>query len=309
MTVSIIVPVYGVERYIRECAVSLFSQTYEDIEYIFCDDCTPDRSIDVLREVMAEYPERKVRIIRNETNRGLGGTRQHLVSEIKTGYFMIVDSDDLLPENAVEVLVNRMKETDADIVDAGYAEYANGQAGTAKMPCHDIGKKYLNKVLCNNLVSLRVWGKLYKTSVIGKVPELFMQGIDFAEDYCATSRLAAVTTRSWADKVVYYYRTDNISSYTQNISEKNILSYFRACGKVLSFYHRRGHLPFSLEIGMLNAYRECRRSAIDLQKADDIIRYVPQHFRARFVCWLLRSETVPLVICDYVYRIFRTLAV
>ncbi|MDD7095845.1 MAG: glycosyltransferase, partial [Bacteroidales bacterium] len=46
--VSILVPVYGVEKYIEKCAVSLFEQSYEDIEYIFVNDCTPDRSIEVL---------------------------------------------------------------------------------------------------------------------------------------------------------------------------------------------------------------------------------------------------------------------
>ena len=54
MTVTVIVPVYGVEKYIAECAESLFSQTYSDIEYVFCDDCTPDRSIELLREVVEE---------------------------------------------------------------------------------------------------------------------------------------------------------------------------------------------------------------------------------------------------------------
>jgi len=309
MTVTIIVPVYGVERYIRECAESLFSQTYEDIEYIFCDDCTPDRSMEVLHGVMAEYPNRNVRVIRNEKNKGLGGTRLHLTSEIKTDYFMIVDSDDLLPKDAVEVLVNRMKETNTDIVDAGYAEYANGITSNEKMPCHDTGNKYLNKVLCNNLVSLRVWGKLYKTEVLKKIPDLFVEGIDFAEDLCATTRLAAITSRSWVDKVVYYYRTDNISSYTQNISEKNILSYFRACGKILSFYHRKGHLSFALEIGILNAYRECSKSGIPVDKADEIIRYVPQHMRALLLFKMLRSKTIPFAVSDYVYRIFRALAI
>ena len=59
MNVTILVPVYGVERYIKECAESLFGQTYKDIEYVFCDDCTPDKSIEVLKEVVARYPERK----------------------------------------------------------------------------------------------------------------------------------------------------------------------------------------------------------------------------------------------------------
>lgn len=310
MTVTIIVPVYGVERYIRECAESLFTQTYKDIEYIFCDDCTPDRSIEVLHEVMDEHPERTphVRIIRNENNKGLGGTRLHLVSEINTDYFMIVDSDDLLPADSVETLVRQMERTDTDIVDAAYAEYANGNASSAFMPCHLTGRKYLNKVLCNNLVSLHVWGKLYKSSILTKLPDMFCEGIDYAEDMCATTRLASITTRSWTDEVVYYYRTDNINSYTQNVSKKNILSYFRACGKILSFYHRQGHLPFALEIGMLNAYRECRKSNIGFDVADDAIRYVPQHFRAGLIFRLLRSKSVPLFIGDYVYRLFRALA-
>lgn len=285
MTVTIIIPVYGVERYVGECARSLFAQTYKDIEYVFCDDCTPDRSIDVLREVIDEFPERKehVQIIRNERNLGLGGTRRHLISRISTDYFLIVDSDDLLPENAVEVLVGRMKETDTDIVDAAYAEYSDGKAGEAILPSHDTGSSYLKKVWVQNTVSLRVWGRLYKTSVLLSVPDLFVEGIDFAEDTCATSRLAAVTTRSWTDEVVYYYRTDNATSYTQNISEKNILSYFRACQKILSFYRMRGHLPLALEIGILNCYRECCKSHIDTAKADEIIRYVPEHYRARLL--------------------------
>ena len=123
MTVTVIVPVYGVEKYIVECAESLFAQTYSDIEYVFCDDCTPDRSMELLREVMERYPERKehVRIIRNEQNKGLGGTRRHLISHINSEVFLIVDSDDILPPDAVKILVNRMKETDTEIVDGAYA--------------------------------------------------------------------------------------------------------------------------------------------------------------------------------------------
>ena len=70
--VSVIVPVYKVEPYIARCARSLFGQTLKDIEYIFIDDCTPDRSIEVLREVLEEYPERKeqVRIFRMPENGG-----------------------------------------------------------------------------------------------------------------------------------------------------------------------------------------------------------------------------------------------
>ena len=57
--VSVIIPVYGVEKYIERCARSLFKQTLDDIEYLFIDDCTPDDSVDVLRNVLEEYPNRK----------------------------------------------------------------------------------------------------------------------------------------------------------------------------------------------------------------------------------------------------------
>ena len=309
MTLTIIVPVYGVEKYIAECAESLFSQTYSDIEYVFCDDCTPDRSIELLREVMERYPERKerVRIVHNDTNMGIGTTRKRLVSEVHTDTFLFVDSDDVLPLNAVETLAKRMKETDTEIVDGAYAIYVDEKAGKIVTPPHDEPSKYLDKILCQNIILPRVWGRLYKTSVLNKVKDLFIEGIDFAEDICATSRLACVTSRSWTDEVVYYYRTDNINSYTRNITKRNILSYFRAMSVVLSFYHqRKGHLPMSLEIGVLNAYRQCGRSRIPVTTADETIAYVPEHFSARLLYWLFHSKSVlVLKLADYLYRLIR----
>ena len=309
MTVTIIVPVYGVEKYIAECAESLFAQTYSDIEYVFCDDCTPDRSIELLREVMERYPERKehVRIIRNEQNKGLGGTRRHLISHINSEAFIIVDSDDVLPPDAVSILVNKMNETDSDIVDGAYAIYVDEKVGKVIIPPHDEPSRYLDKILCQNIILPRVWGRLYKTSVLNKVKDLFIEGIDFAEDICATSRLACVTSRSWTDEVVYYYRTDNINSYTRNITKRNTLSYFRAMSVVLSFYHqRKGHLPMSLEIGVLNAYRQCGRSNIPVSMADETIGYVPEHFSARLLYWLFHSKSgLVLKLTDYLYRFIR----
>ena len=307
MQVTIIVPVYGVEKHIRECAQSLFSQTYEKMEYVFCDDCTPDRSIEILHEVMAEYPERKVRIIKNERNKGLGGTRARLVQEVKSDCFLIVDSDDILPENAVEILVKRMKETDTDIVEGGYAEYCNGNICKQIAPSHDNAAKYIRKAMCQNVVTLHVWGRLYKTSVLRTIPDLFIEGIDFAEDVCAISRLVSVTTRSWTDETVYYYRTDNDSSYTNNISEKSIRSYIMAQRRILSFYLRCGHLPFALEIGILNALREYRRQGFDMQELDDTLQYVPEHFMARVLHRMFRSHSIPLVFTDYLYRMARLL--
>ena len=79
--VSILVPVYKVENYIERCAHSVFEQTYPNIEYIFVDDCTPDRSIEVLERVMKDYPERAkhVKIVHFEKNKGVAVVRNTLV--------------------------------------------------------------------------------------------------------------------------------------------------------------------------------------------------------------------------------------
>lgn len=88
--ISIIVPVYGVEKYIERCARSLFEQTLREIEYIFVNDGTKDRSIDVLKSVLKDYPDRisHVKILEHEINRGLPKARQTGISA-STGDYLI----------------------------------------------------------------------------------------------------------------------------------------------------------------------------------------------------------------------------
>lgn len=67
MKVSVIVPIYKVERFIARCVTSLMKQTLQDVEYIFVDDATPDQSLSILQEVLVAYPERK-KICKNITS-------------------------------------------------------------------------------------------------------------------------------------------------------------------------------------------------------------------------------------------------
>ena len=75
--ISVIIPIYKVEKYIDRCARSLFCQTMQDIEYIFVNDCTPDDSVRLLQSVIDEYPKRKpyIKIISHERNMGSGIVR------------------------------------------------------------------------------------------------------------------------------------------------------------------------------------------------------------------------------------------
>ena len=121
--VTICVPIYNVEPFFERCIRSLFEQTYDSIEYIFVDDCSPDNCIKILKETQCDYPERvpHVHIIRHEKNRGLSAARNTAVAHCQTDFLLHVDSDDFLERDAVEKLVNEQQEDDYDIV-TGNAE-------------------------------------------------------------------------------------------------------------------------------------------------------------------------------------------
>ena len=116
--VSIIVPVYGVEKYIEKCARSVFEQTYSNLEIIFVDDCTPDNSINVLRSTLEEYPtmKDKTQILSYPKNKGLAGARKFGLEHASGDYVLQIDSDDYIDVNMVEAMVAEVEKTDADIV-------------------------------------------------------------------------------------------------------------------------------------------------------------------------------------------------
>lgn len=309
MTVTILVPVYGVEKYIAQCAESLFAQTYPNIEYVFCDDCTPDRSIEVLQSVMEKYPERKaaVRIIRQDHNSGLGGARKRLLQEVHTDTFCLVDADDTLPIDAIDILVKRMETTRKDIVEGAFRELRNDILSKPILRYKGNENTYRNRILCCNLENHCVWGKLYKSSLIELLPDMFVEGIDCSEDYCATSRILALASRTYTEGVTYHYRVDSNGTFKDTVSRKNFLSTVKACSKVLQFYRSYGRLGLAVEVGVLNVYRVRRRSDVSLYETDRLLHYVPENLSARMVCSLLRTDKY-YKLGDFLYRALRTIA-
>lgn len=113
--VSIIVPVYGVEKYLRRCINSLINQTLKNIEIILIDDASPDKSYLIMKEYEKDYPE-KIRCIYLKENIRQGGARNIGVKESKGEYILFVDSDDWVDFSICEKLYLRAKENNSDIV-------------------------------------------------------------------------------------------------------------------------------------------------------------------------------------------------
>ena len=96
---SVLVPIYGVEKYIERCATSLFEQTLQDhIEFIFVNDCTKDNSVVKLLNLLKKYPHRisQVKLLEHSRNRGLAASRQTALNHATGDYVLTVDSDDWL---------------------------------------------------------------------------------------------------------------------------------------------------------------------------------------------------------------------
>ena len=115
--VSVIVPVYNVEKYLRQCLDSLVNQTLKDIEIICINDGTKDNSVEIINEYVKKCPNI---ILINQENQGLGMARNNAMKHAKGDYIAFVDSDDWVDTDMYEVLYNKAIETDADIVECDY---------------------------------------------------------------------------------------------------------------------------------------------------------------------------------------------
>ena len=117
--VSIIVPVYNVEKYLSRCLDSLLHQTVDSYEIICVNDCSPDGSEDILKRYAEDFPG-KIRVLRNERNMGLGLSRNKGIEAAQGEYLMFVDSDDYVKPNYVETYLNEMLKEPVDILVGGY---------------------------------------------------------------------------------------------------------------------------------------------------------------------------------------------
>lgn len=311
LKISILTPIYGVEKYIEQCARSLFEQSYAPIEYIFVDDCTPDKSIGILQSLLKEYPERaqQVRIIHHDRNRGVGAARQTALMAATGDYLLFADSDDMLPEDAVKKLARKADSSHADLIDGGYREWCDEKAGRLQKPFDVSDKKLLKQLVCQNIITNRLWGRIYKRSLIMEHRIFFEEGINYAEDLFWNAQFMFYGKKVNIDDAVYYYRTDNENSYNHNISEKNLLSYFKSTRRLIDFFEQNDKAHQYLratEIGIVNAYRWAANAQVAFEKVDQALDYKPKSCLIRLIIKLIKKG-VPVKKVNLIYLSYRRL--
>lgn len=175
--VSIIIPVYGVERYIEKCVRSLFEQTLTDIELVFVDDCSTDGSMDILRTLTGEYKDRleaeqkTVHIERMPQNSGQADVRQYAITLCTGDYIIHCDSDDWVEPDMYRSMYEAAIRENADMVVCDAYEHEREKV------IHSAGCRttIINDFLSDCLTqrSLRtLWNKLIRREICQSVPTL-----------------------------------------------------------------------------------------------------------------------------------------
>jgi len=208
-TVSVIVPVYNGERYLSACIDSILSQTFTDMEILFVNDGSSDRSA----EILAEYAARDARIrVITQKNSGVGAARNAALDACTGEYIRFIDCDDTLPPESMQVLVDKARANESDLVIAAFNEWWSGKKflrdlmkSESTLDCNDFLQdltRYPQSFFFGVL-----WNKLFRREYIAAHHIRFTPDMSWGEDFAFVMQYLVYAERvSYTRTPVYDYR-------------------------------------------------------------------------------------------------------
>lgn len=215
--VSIVLPVYGVENYIRRCMESIFIQECDSvqIECVIVDDCSPDGSMCIVEQMLLDYQGGIVfQLLRHECNRGLSAARNTGLMAAKGEFFLFLDSDDLLPLHAVECLVDAKRNNPN--VDVVMGNVFDCHQNKPVMPTNQAitlleGREKLCRSLLNNTIIVTAWNKLVNHQLLLDNNLFFIEGVLFEDIPWTYDLLSHVDSLLILPTITYYYEYNETS--------------------------------------------------------------------------------------------------
>lgn len=217
--VSVIMPVYNAEKYLEKSLLFLCRQTLQNIEFIIINDASTDNSLDIMTAFKMAFPDKFV-VLNSTQNRGPGGARNIGLSYARGEYVGFVDSDDFANPHMFELLYNKAKEKDSDLVMCAFRH--KGVDDDLFIGTEDF-KEGLNGEARSKLIVFTgfLWNSIFRKSIIDGMnikfrEKLTFQDIDFLIDfYCRIKNV------DFVNKSLYLY-SDNRKSvlHTSGIKEK-----------------------------------------------------------------------------------------
>ena len=300
--VSVIVPVYNVEKYIGKCLDSLVNQTLKDIEIIVVNDGSPDNSQDIIDQYVKRYPKKVKSFIKE--NGGQGSARNYGIKESTGEYIGYVDSDDYVSLDMFEILYNKAKETNADIVITRDSKVK--EDGTI------FDNPFIKKLEDNKENSffgnMGVCNKIYKRDLIISNNILFKDKMWY-EDLAFTLKVLinAQKIDYCIDESLYYYlersgSTMNNSNINKNldilIAFDDIISYLKDNNKYVEYYDLIVILAI-IHIYIATSVRVIRADALEKDKKiiiNKLIKYMDNNFNSyknnKYLFILSNNQTI-----------------
>lgn len=220
--VSVIVPVYGVEKFVEHCAVSLMEQTLDGIECIFVDDCSPDNSVDIIRDIISRYPDRDARIVSHSRNCGLPAARNTGLGLATGKYVFHCDGDDWIEPDMLEKMYAVAEKSQADIVYCDfYLSYEKNERYMSNL-CLESGEELLRQGFLSGAVKYNVWNKLVRRRLYTDNGIVFPDGHSMGEDMTMIRLTACAERVKYLPEALYHYVQTNSSAFSKTQSLKQL---------------------------------------------------------------------------------------
>ena len=204
--VSVIIPVYAAEKYIEKCACSLFDQLHKNIEFIFVDDCSPDRSIAILKEVERRYPKRNgdIHVIRHTKNKGVAAARNTGLKHAKGSYIGWVDADDWIEPGMFSDLYLVAFQNNSDLVWCDFFNSYECYEEKYEQRCKEFKLAFIKAQLSGNFHSSLLCTLIKKELYINNFIR-FADGVDVMEDKNVLIKLSYYASKINYVPVAYYH--------------------------------------------------------------------------------------------------------
>ena len=272
--ISIIVPIYKVEIYLRKCVDSIVNQTYKNIEILLIDDGSPD-NCGIICDEYAKKDER-IKVI-HKKNGGLSDARNYGIEASSGDYIMFVDSDDYISKDMCEILLKKALENNADIVSCNFKEIYidNFEEEINKQSIKKSLEIYTNleviyKYFFDYTIDINVvWNKLYKREIFFENENIrFPKGKLHEDDYTVCKLYYYANKIVIINDVLYYYirRRDSI---TGRFSEINILDKIDAIIEHYNFAKNKDiELKYMVQAKEIDYYKDyiCLQSTEKINK-------------------------------------------
>lgn len=292
--VTIGIPVYKSEAYIRQTVDSLLAQTYPSIEFLFVDDCGGDSSLSIIQEIKESHPRGcDIHLITHQINEGVSVSRNQIIQEAQGGFLYFIDSDDVIEKDAISLMMSNVRLFDAEIVFGSYEKIEiSGMRTVYQYPSLNLHgrdalacfayRKYagIQASSCNYLV---------KTAVLRNRNLRFID-TDYWEDFVFTFDLVTcISCAVLLPDITYTYQCHegSLSHYQQRdvVSKNEIMKNVRAVEhlkKTSSLLYNKVYYPNRcLNIIMTDFYIVCnvlkRRKTIIPYLSDSELKSMMTH--------------------------------